>query len=98
MSFFESTNTENTPYTHRPDRLAVRRTWLRIYRFSPAAWQNVTYACHSGISVLVFWVPAMPDLTIREFVLAAAIVLILTAFFIDRQVLNAVMEPIRAFW
>jgi hypothetical protein len=40
----------------------------------------------------------MPELTFREFVLAAAIVLILTAFFVDRQVLNSLLEPVRAFW
>jgi len=66
--------------------------------FSDATPQIVTYACCSGIFVLVFWVPAMPELTIREIVLAAAIVIALTVFFVERQVLNAVLEPIRAFW
>jgi len=58
----------------------------------------VTYICRSGISVLVFWVPAMLDLTFREIVLAAAIVIALTVFFVERNVLMSVLEPIRAFW
>ena len=58
----------------------------------------MTYTSCSGISVLVFWVPAMSELTVREIVLAAAIVILLTTFFVDRQILYAVMEPIRAFW
>lgn len=40
----------------------------------------------------------MSELTVREIVLAAAIVILLTTFFVDRQILYAVMEPIRAFW
>ncbi len=40
----------------------------------------------------------MPDFTFRELVFAAAIVLILTSLFVDRQVLNVLRESLGAFW
>ena len=40
----------------------------------------------------------MFDFTPRELALAAAIVIALSTCFIDRQVLYAVLESLRAFW
>ena len=37
-------------------------------------------------------------LNFRELVLAAAIVLVLTAFVIDRQILNAITEAVSGCW
>jgi hypothetical protein len=43
-------------------------------------------------------VPAMLDLRPRELALAAAIVFVLTSWFIDRQILYAMIESLRTIW
>jgi hypothetical protein len=58
----------------------------------------VTYASVSGFSITVSCEPAMPDFTPRELALAAAIVFVFCASFIDRQILQAIVESLRAFW
>jgi len=40
----------------------------------------------------------MPSFTLREIVLAAAIVAILGSLLIDQQILQFVQESLRAFW
>jgi len=40
----------------------------------------------------------MPDFTPRELALAAAIVFVFCASFIDRQILQAIVESLQAFW
>jgi len=40
----------------------------------------------------------MPDFTFRELAIALAILIALTSFFIDREVLLALLEPLKAFW
>jgi len=58
----------------------------------------VTYAYDSGFSVTVSCEPAMTDFTLRELALAAAIVFVLCSSFIDRQILQDLLESLRAFW
>ena len=47
--------------------------------------------------VTIYGLPAMFDFTPRELALAAAIVFILSSWFIDRQILNAFMEALSSF-
>ena len=40
----------------------------------------------------------MLDVSLRDLVIAAAILFALTAFFIDRQILSTALESLAAFW
>ena len=40
----------------------------------------------------------MSDFTFRELAIALAIIIALTSFFIEREVLQALLEPLKVFW
>jgi hypothetical protein len=74
-------------------RGALEKSW-----FFQATVQKMTYTCHSGSSAASFCEPAMLDSSLRDLVIAAAIVFMMTALFVDRQILSVALEYLPAFW
>jgi hypothetical protein len=58
----------------------------------------MTYACYSGICAASFCEPAMLDFSLRDIAIAAAILFMMTALFVDRQILSVALEYLPAIW
>ena len=75
---------------------ASRQGMVRLVTVFHGKLQTVTYALDRGFLAVVFGIPFMLD-SLRELALAAAIVFVLSFWVIDRQVLQGILESLRAW-